>query len=202
LAEALRSIEQQIAAVLSAGQLERLRQIAWQQRGPFAFKSPEIVAALKLTAEQRQRISQIIEEERPTGKGPGGPPPGEHRPPDDFAGDFDFDRGPHGFDDHGPPPKPGGDHHGPPHERPDDFFSGDDADRPPPKPPSYANDDEPGGFHGGRRHGGNPMSATMARTTARILLILTPEQQAIWKKLIGDKITYELHFAPNDWLPR
>jgi serine/threonine protein kinase len=215
LAEALRSIEQQIAGVLSATQFERLRQIAWQQRGPFAFKSPDIVAALKLTPEQRQRITQIIEEERPSGKGPGGPPHGEPRsPPDDgFANRFDQGRGPPNFDDKGgPPPKPGDDRRGPPRNRPDDFTSIGEDGPPPPKPPDMDDDNGPGGPRGGRRHGewsrnhgphdGHPMSAVMARTTARILLILSPDQLAAWQKLIGKPIAYDLHFAPDEWLPR
>ena len=191
-----------------------MRQIAWQQRGPFAFKSPDIVAALKLTPEQRQRVTQIIEEERPSGKGPGGPSRGEHRSPDDsFANRFDRGPGPRDFDDQGPPPpKPDDDHRGPTRNRPDEFAAtGDDGPPPPPKPPGFEDDDDPGGPRGKRHgewyrnhgpHDGHPMSATMARTTARILTILTPEQLAAWQKMIGKPIGYDLHFAPDEWLPR
>src|SRR5204863_1313354 len=112
----------------------RLQQIAMRQRGPFAFKSPEVIKALALTAEQRKMINTIIEEEsperrdrrgggprgmpghkgefdRPPGFGPEYPPPheGEHGPPGKKGGSREFGGR---FDDgpgRGPPPDDFGD---------------------------------------------------------------------------------------------
>src|SRR5262249_9498262 len=39
---------------LEPEQVQRLQQIAWQQRGPFAFTDPEVSDALRLTAEQNE----------------------------------------------------------------------------------------------------------------------------------------------------
>src|SRR5262249_10838225 len=47
-----RTEEAAIATVLSPGQVGRVRQIALQLAGPRAFRKPEVVAALRLTAEQ------------------------------------------------------------------------------------------------------------------------------------------------------
>jgi hypothetical protein len=82
----LRVHEDKIEAVLTTEQKNRLQQIAWQQRGPFAFKNPEVAAKLELTLLQRQQIATIIEEERP--KGPVGPkgPPRDDRPPNESRG--------------------------------------------------------------------------------------------------------------------
>jgi hypothetical protein len=198
LADALRAQQRKITSLLSPHELERLRQITWQQRGPFAFKSPEVVAALKLTSEQRQRVNQIIEEERPD-KRPHGPD--GHRPdgPDGHGPDG---RGPggHGPASNGPPPNF------------DHFLSEDDARGPPPRPRSS---DHPGGprfdHHGpgpdgpDGRHGpdgGNPMRQTMERTTARIVAMLSSEQQSIWTRLIGKPVAYDLHWSPDRWLPQ
>lgn len=60
--------------VLTTKQLGRLRQVARQLRGTGAFREPEVAAALKLTAEQRERIRAIDEETF------GGPPRGKMRP--------------------------------------------------------------------------------------------------------------------------
>ena len=74
--------------LLTAAQHTRLQQIAPQQRGPFAFKSPEVIAALSLTSDQLSDINRIIEEQRPDKlRGPGGPDfggPGHDGPPPDF----------------------------------------------------------------------------------------------------------------------
>ncbi len=83
--EILRVQEVRIEALLTAEQKSRLQQIAWQQRGPFAFKYPEVVAKLSLTQDQRKKIAAIVEEERPRGPGGGGPkgsPPNDRLPKD------------------------------------------------------------------------------------------------------------------------
>jgi hypothetical protein len=59
--------EAAIAEVLTPAQFTRLGQIALQVRGPRAMREPEVVAALGLTAEQREQIRGL--------DGPPGPPP-------------------------------------------------------------------------------------------------------------------------------
>ena len=49
--------------LLAAAQRSRLRQIGLQAEGPGAFNEPEVVAELKLTAEQRDQIRTIEEAE-------------------------------------------------------------------------------------------------------------------------------------------
>jgi hypothetical protein len=78
--ESLRSHGEKLFSLLSADQLRRLKQIAWQQQGARAFNSPDVAAALKLTHEQRQQISVALAEP---------PPP---RPPE--RREFDRDHGP------------------------------------------------------------------------------------------------------------
>ena len=61
-AEMLKAHEQKIAQVIHPEQVDRLRQIARQQRGPFAFTRQELIASpLQLTPEQRTRINDVIE---------------------------------------------------------------------------------------------------------------------------------------------
>jgi hypothetical protein len=62
---ASRANKDQLLALLSPAQTQRLKQIYWQHEGPFAFKIPEVAAALQLTHAQRQQINMIIEDERP-----------------------------------------------------------------------------------------------------------------------------------------
>jgi hypothetical protein len=76
------SNEAEMEAVLDPGQIARLRQIALQCQGPLAFRDPQVVAALKLTADQRKQIrsleGQLFFDKRDfdkKGKGPKGPPP-------------------------------------------------------------------------------------------------------------------------------
>jgi len=88
LAEFLRSKQRSIVETLTAEQLGRLHQIAWQQRGPVAFKYPEVVAALALSRPQREKINELIDQDRPAG------PPGS---PENHHG-HDHD----GHDPHGP----------------------------------------------------------------------------------------------------
>jgi eukaryotic-like serine/threonine-protein kinase len=78
--EQARADEAEVNAVLTAPQQARLRQIGLQADGPGAFRDPEVVAALRLTPEQREGIRAIEDEAffammrmmaPPTG--PGGP---------------------------------------------------------------------------------------------------------------------------------
>jgi hypothetical protein len=57
-----RAEEAAIATVLSPGQIGRVRQIVLQLAGPRAFRQPDVVAALRLTAEQQERIRAIEKE--------------------------------------------------------------------------------------------------------------------------------------------
>jgi serine/threonine protein kinase len=50
-----------VGAILMPAQQARLRQIGWQSEGVGAFRDPEVVAELKLTAQQRARIRAIEE---------------------------------------------------------------------------------------------------------------------------------------------
>jgi hypothetical protein len=65
LADILGSHRDKIMSVLNRHQWRRLSQIAWQERGPFAFKSPEVAAALRLTPEQREQIGKVLRLETP-----------------------------------------------------------------------------------------------------------------------------------------
>jgi hypothetical protein len=66
--------ERAIEGILTGTQRERLKQIAIQDRGLFAFKEPEIVKSLELTVEQRRAIRDIEREMF-------GPPPGPRHGP-------------------------------------------------------------------------------------------------------------------------
>ncbi|MFO0943289.1 MAG: serine/threonine-protein kinase [Pirellulales bacterium] len=55
----------EMSSQLSASQLNRLQQIAWQLEIPFTFLSDDMVKLLELTPTQRQSISRIIAEHRP-----------------------------------------------------------------------------------------------------------------------------------------
>jgi serine/threonine protein kinase len=75
-----RANEAAVNAILAPKQQARLRQIALQAEGVGAFLEPEVVAALSLTAEQREQIRALEEEAlfgwmRPPA--PGGKSPGE-----------------------------------------------------------------------------------------------------------------------------
>jgi hypothetical protein len=68
--------EAAIQSILSRKQLRRLRQIAIQVQGLDAFGEPEVLAALRLSPEQRDRLRGIKEEVmrgRWPGRGPGRP---------------------------------------------------------------------------------------------------------------------------------
>jgi serine/threonine protein kinase len=77
--EQARTNEAEVDAILTPPQRVRLRQIALQSEGPTAFREPEVVEALALTSDQRERIRAIEEEalfrqlrEIRTGKGADG----------------------------------------------------------------------------------------------------------------------------------
>jgi serine/threonine protein kinase len=72
--EQARANEAEVDAILTPPQRSRLRQLALQAEGPGAFREPEVVEALALSPDQRERIRAIEEEvifgrvrERPSG---------------------------------------------------------------------------------------------------------------------------------------
>ncbi len=58
----IRANDESLAGLLSADQLRRLRQIALQTKGLFAFEEPDVIAALRLTAAQKTKIREIHSE--------------------------------------------------------------------------------------------------------------------------------------------
>jgi serine/threonine protein kinase len=60
--EQARANETEVDAILTPPQRLRLRQLALQSEGAGAFREPEVVEALKLSHEQRERIRAIAEE--------------------------------------------------------------------------------------------------------------------------------------------
>jgi hypothetical protein len=60
--ERARAYEAEVNRLLTPAQQVRLRQIGLQAEGPGAFREPEVVAELKLTAEQREQVRTIEEE--------------------------------------------------------------------------------------------------------------------------------------------
>lgn len=221
LAESLRLHEVQIAQVIRPRQMERLREIALQQQGPFAFKRPEVIEALNLSSDQRKRITDIIETHAP------------HRRHDEFR-DHPFPGGPPDWHD-GPPPKPheefgradfDADDHRPPGK--DDpsmgpfvrndgngtfqqtstsedksSISGTERkrastdgtkryNRRPPPP----HDDHHGPHHG--PPGPREMTETMRQTVDDIKTVLTPEQLRKWNELVGEPVSFKLHHSPDN----
>ncbi|MFL5341354.1 MAG: protein kinase domain-containing protein [Gemmataceae bacterium] len=78
----MKAHEAQIVAILTPAQFNRLKQIALQTHGAHAFREPEVVAKLQLTAEQRQQIRDM-DFRPPEGPGGGGRPhpgPGPRQP--------------------------------------------------------------------------------------------------------------------------
>ncbi len=82
MVEEIKAHEADVTKLLSVEQLKRLGQIGLQMRGPTAFHETEVIAALKLTADQREKLRKL--DDGPFGgrpfpfdfggpKGPGGP---------------------------------------------------------------------------------------------------------------------------------
>jgi serine/threonine protein kinase len=179
--------ETAIGKILWPRQMTRLQQIALQARGISAFNDPEIIAALKLTDEQKEKIRTLDPEMfmfggggmRPPmpkfggpGGGPGGPPKFE-----DFDGHKkeDFGWPPKKPDDFGKEPKKKGGEFGPKKgfgPPPDDKFG--------PKKDGFGPPDDKFGPKRG------PGSSSSSEVMEKALLILTAEQRAKWKVLVGE----------------
>jgi hypothetical protein len=74
-----RDYESEVTKLLTTAEMRRFKEIALQQRGVFAFSDSDVVAALKLTADQKKRIREVQDEVTFAGPRPGGP---GGRPPD------------------------------------------------------------------------------------------------------------------------
>jgi Spy/CpxP family protein refolding chaperone len=59
-----KEVKEQVAEVLTPGQLDRLNQISIQVRGAGALQDPEVAAALKITDEQKKQLTEKGEEVR------------------------------------------------------------------------------------------------------------------------------------------
>jgi hypothetical protein len=211
----LRSHGEKLVALLSEQQLVRLKQIAWQQQAAMAFKSDDIVAALKLTADERKQINQIIEQNQPE-------PPGRHRDPGDRGPPEEPFNGPrhegrrHERPSQDRPGSDGPDRGGPDRGGPPDDGPGFDGprfdgagfgkpERDRPRPEGSREPPSPGG-PGARsddprvhRNGGPPNdSQREQQTIEKILEILTPEQRTAWKNLIGTPFVQNLRGGPRD----
>jgi hypothetical protein len=62
MAKAVETGTQELAKVLTPGQMKRLKQIALQQSDVYAFSEAAVVKTLQLTAAQQQRIKTITDE--------------------------------------------------------------------------------------------------------------------------------------------
>ena len=190
LADVLRSRQQKIARLLNASQMLRLKQIYWQQQGPFAFLTSEVATALALTPQQRSDIRRVIDESNPAHRGAPEGGPHRHGPPPQGGRPFGADPpsppdGSHGehepFDDRGPPlGGPGGQRPGPRRFGPPPHPW--EIDGPPPPGPGG-----PGGA-GPQQH----VRENLEQAVEQILSLLTDEQRRVWQTLIGQKFAVEL----------
>jgi hypothetical protein len=80
LLEMIRSHDSAINTILTAGHQDRLRQIARQCQGPWAFQDSEVVQKLELTADQKRQIrsieANVFADRTPIGR-PDRPGPGQ-----------------------------------------------------------------------------------------------------------------------------
>jgi eukaryotic-like serine/threonine-protein kinase len=56
--------DKMVADVIEPAQFKRLKQISWQVQGPFAFRDPEIISGLQMTAEQQKECDRLRREGR------------------------------------------------------------------------------------------------------------------------------------------
>ena len=176
------SHEQALAKVFTVAQQARFEQLSIQSQGLFAFKNPDVIKALTLTADQRTAVRAIEREmfaDRFRGRGPGGPGgpgPGPGGP-----------RGP-GGPEPGGPDGPGDPRRGEPGKRPE-RPAGEPGKRPerregePDRPPARP---EAGGPEA--RQPGPPREShvPMQQWVAKALALLTPAQLQAWKTLTGE----------------
>jgi serine/threonine protein kinase len=167
--------EARVKEILSAGQLHRLKQIDLQLRGAGAFHDPEVVAALKLTADQKESIRSIEKDSFcPPGFGRGLGKPESHKEPG-APGKPDGRGGPGGLG------KPGG-----------PIFGG---------PGGRGWEDH--GRRGPGESKPDPDSAARNSVARIVKEVLTPQQTATWEKLIGKHFAGPMFFpfGPRPGLP-
>jgi serine/threonine protein kinase len=193
LADALRSQQKKISLLLTPQQLLRLKQVFWQQQGPFAFLDSDVAAALHLSADDRTNIRRIIDEESPGRHAERGAPPPVRGGPEPFH------RGPPGPEAFGPgrppPPLGGGprDHERRGREPPPDDLAGPPGRPLPPPPRPRPPADGPGSDRFAREK--------FFGAVERVLDLLTEEQRQRWYDLIGEPFLVDLHLRPEDWSP-
>jgi serine/threonine protein kinase len=85
-----RAKDDAVMQVLTTQQFRRYEQLVLQAQGLAAFFDPHVIAALKLTPRQRERLRAIVSEARPPGQnarpapgGPGKPPSHDPRSPEE-----------------------------------------------------------------------------------------------------------------------
>lgn len=205
--ELARSREAALGDILTEGQMHRLKQIKLQVQGPLAFQNPEVVAALKITNEQKEKIRDIEEKANLIG-------------PFAFGGFRDGRKdGPPGFiDDRGPRMEKGG---LPKEGRPPEEKGGLPKEGRPPeekgpgwlpkelrpfdqKGPSRGHDDRgPGGRGpdegfgpppGGPRGGPIGLTEFTKPIMDQIVAILNADQKAKWQELIGEPVKFSFKF--------
>jgi len=203
--ELARTREAALAEILTDGQMHRLKQIKLQVLGPRAFQNTEVVAALKITSEQKEKIRDIEEKANLAGhfgfggmregrgkEGPGlmddrvprmdkGGLPRDARPPED--------KGPGWFPKEGRPPEEKGLPKGPGDRGPGDRGPGG-------RGPDEGFGPPPGGPRGGPF---TPMEFTRP-IVEQVVAILTPEQKVMWRELTGEPLKFSPKFfrgGPN-----
>src|SRR5262249_29146171 len=77
----------ELEQLLKPEQFRRFKQIALQQRGPFAFSDPDVAADLRLTPEQKEQVRAIQDEMMESGGPKLGPPRGGLWGPPERPGD-------------------------------------------------------------------------------------------------------------------
>ncbi|MES1147156.1 MAG: hypothetical protein ABUL49_00210 [bacterium] len=159
-------IDKVLKSVLNDTQYKRFVEIELQAMGARALLRPDIREKLNLTDDQVDKLEDIIGPGGPMMGGPGGPPP-QGGP--GGQGGFPPPQGGPGGDGGGFPPPQGGPEGMPP--------QGD-----PGMPPPQGGQGGPGmGGPGMRRQGGQDME----KLNKKAFAILTEEQKATWKTLIG-----------------
>ncbi len=171
IVERVRMLDAELNKILSNKQIQRLGQISLQMLGLQAFREPEVLAALKLTPEQREKLRSLensapispqgegMRRAGPRGGGGGGGGGGPGGPEQ-----LGFPNGGRG----GPPPDDGGgpgNFDGPPH-----FGKG-----------KWGG----GGGPGGGGPGGQEREVQMQTIWKEALMTLTPSQHDKWRELIG-----------------
>ncbi|VTR97531.1 serine/threonine protein kinase [Tuwongella immobilis] len=168
IATHLARYERELQGVLTLEQQQRLQEIALQTRGPMAVLESPTCDTLGLTAQQRQQIRDVIDDAWFSSRG--GPMDGGRPPFADGGRSF----GGRGGRDGGGPGRDGG----PPRDGVPGGLGGPGRDGGP-GGPGGPGGGFPGGPFGGMRFGN--ADALMER----VLEILSPKQQAIWKTLVG-----------------